>query len=45
MSRYRVQKQLQLARDERARLTRELLGGIKAMTLLAFCYWLLVINE
>ncbi|EOD20588.1 multidrug resistance-associated protein, ABC superfamily [Emiliania huxleyi CCMP1516] len=27
---YRVQKQLQLARDERARLTRELLGGIKA---------------
>jgi len=26
-----VQKQLQLARDERARLTRELLGGIKAV--------------
>ena len=31
VSRYRVQKQLQLARDERARLTRELLGGIKAV--------------
>ena len=31
VSRYRLQKQLQLARDERARLTRELLGGIKAV--------------
>ena len=38
VNRYRVQKQLQLARDERARLTRELLGGIKAVTLLPFCY-------